>query len=208
MIFSMNTPENIPDSSNEPTISKSNEPKPLDGPKVKSPDAFIYATSIVVALVVFFSTAFFFWENSRMDAKIQDIRSKTQEYQEQIEVLNKDPNVRAWELFFVQKDTISRSINQSNAANYIREMEKIEKDFGLYFNGFSFSKDKIATSVVAQKGVDPDAIQKILKFIASYRTPAKPGSTTGSGSQFLLSPVLSVSGDEEKRNISVDFKIK
>jgi hypothetical protein len=91
----MNTPENIPDSSNEPTISKSNEPKPLDGPKVKSPDAFIYATSIVVALVVFFSTAFFFWENSRMDAKIQDIRSKTQEYQEQIEVLNKDPNVRA-----------------------------------------------------------------------------------------------------------------
>ncbi len=208
MIFPMTTPENMPDSSDEQTISESKEPKLLDEPKVKSPDAFIYATSIVVALMVFLSTAFFYWENRRMDAKIQDIRSKTQEYQEQIEVLKKDPNVRAWELFFGQKDAISRSINKSNAANYIREMEKIEKDFGLYFNGFSFSQDRISTGVTVQKGVDTDAIQKIIKFIASYRTPAKSGSTTGSGSQFLLNPVLSVSGDEEKRNISVDFKIK
>lgn len=204
----MTTPENMPDSSDEKTISESNESELLDETRVKSRDTFIYTISIAVALVVFLSTVFFYWENSRMDAKIQDIRTKTQEYQGQIEVLKKDPIVRAWELFFGQREALSWSINKSNAANYVREMQKIEKEFGLYFNGFSFSQDRITTSIMSQKGVDTDAIQKIIKFIASYRAPNKPGLDTGSGSQFLLSPVLSVSGDEEKRNISVDFKIK
>lgn len=103
---------------------------------------------------------------------------------------------------------MSQSITKSNAANYLREMNKIEKDFGFYFNGFSFAQDKISTGVTAQKGLDSDAIQKFIKFIASYRTASKSGTISGSGSQFLLSPILSVSGDEEKRNISVDFKIK
>ena len=91
----MTTPENMPDSSDEKTISESNESELLDETRVKSRDTFIYTISIAVALVVFLSTVFFYWENSRMDAKIQDIRTKTQEYQGQIEVLKKDPIVRA-----------------------------------------------------------------------------------------------------------------
>lgn len=207
MISPMTAPENMPESSEMKTITEPNDAKTPE-PRTKSNEGPMYVLSIIIALAVSASTGYFYWENGRMDAKISEVHAKTQEYQTQIDVLKKDPNVRAGELFFGQKEAISQTIAKSNAANYIREMDTIEKDFGFYFNGFTFTQDKISTAVTAQKGLDSDAVQKFIKFIASYRTPPKPGTLTGSGSQFLLSPVLSVAGDEEKRNISVDFKIK
>jgi outer membrane murein-binding lipoprotein Lpp len=111
----------------------------------ESHDGIMYTISIVVALVVFVATGYFYWQNSIIDAKIEEVRAKTAEYQSKIDTLKKDPNVRAGELFASQKDAISRSITRSNAANYIREMGTIEKEYGFFFNGFSFSKDKVTT---------------------------------------------------------------
>ena len=91
---------------------------------------------------------------------------------------------------------------------YVREMDRLQRDFGFYFNGFTFGKDTITTSVSAQKGLDTDAIQKVIKFIASYRDAKKSDPATASGQLFELSPVYSVSGDEEKRSISVQFTVK
>lgn len=200
---------------NENITSLEAEDSPINESSTKIPtptehkthNGFMFTVSIITAIIVTSSTAYLYWQNSQLDAKIAELKGKTQEYQSKIEILKKDPLVRSWELFFGQKDSMSKAITKSNAAIYIREMDKIEKDFGFYFNGFTFSQDKISTGVSAQKGLDNDAVKKIIKFIASYRSPPKV-DLTGSGSPFLLSPVLSVSWDEEKRNISVEFTVK
>lgn len=158
----------------------------------KPKNGLLFTLSVVMAMVVASSTAYLYWQNSKLDTQISELQMKTQEYQSKIELLKKDPIVRSGEIFFGQKENMSKAIDKSNAAIYIREMDKIEKDFGFYFNGFTFSQDKISTGLSAQKGLDTDAVQKFIKFIASYRTPPKPGMT-GSGSPFQLGPVLSVS---------------
>ncbi|MDD2745755.1 MAG: hypothetical protein PHU93_04415 [Candidatus Gracilibacteria bacterium] len=187
--------------------SQDSSPKVMTAVQNKPKNGLMFTLSLVMVIGVASATAYLYWQNSKMDTKIAEIQMKTQEYQTKIELLKKDPIVRSGEIFFGQKENMSKAIDKSNAAVYIREMDKIEKDFGFYFNGFTFSQDKISTGVSAQKGLDTDAVQKLIKFIASYRTPPKPGMT-GSGSPFELSPVLSVSGDEEKRNISVEFTVK
>lgn len=190
------------------TIIESSNDKHAANPPKKSNSGTLYVISIIIASLVVFSTAYFYWENSRMDSKIVEATAKTQEYQTKIEVLKNDPNIRAGQLFAAQKDNISKSITKSNAAVYIRELDKIEKENGFFFNGFNFSMNKISTAVTAQKGIDTDAIQKFIKFIAAYRNPPKPGSASETGSIFLLSPILMVSGDEDKRSISVDLTVK
>jgi len=194
------------DAAAESEWGKSNPTSPVSNSQ-KSKHGLSFIISLITAIFVAAATGYLYWQNSKLDTQISEVQAKTQEYQSKIEVLKKDPIVRSGEIFFGQKENMSRAITKSNAAIYIREMDKIEQEFGFYFNGFTFSQDKISTGVSAQKGLDSDAIQKYIKFIASYRTPPKPG-LSGSGSPFQLSPVLSVSGDEEKRNISVEFTVK
>lgn len=164
--------------------------------------------SIGMMVAVLLLTGYFYWQNQQMDHQIAEIQAKTQEYQGKIDILKKDPIVRAGELFAGQKDAISKAITKSNAATYVREMDRLQRDFGFYFSGFTFAKDTINTSVAAQKGLDTDAIQKVIKFIASYRDTKKGESATASGQLFELNPIYSVSGDEEKRSISVQFTVK
>lgn len=204
----MATPEKPPVSEETATIAESSDDKYASDLPPKSNDGPMYAVSGAIALVVLASTGFFYWQNSAKDAQINEIRTVTAGYQSNIDTLKKDPAVRAGELFASQKDAISKAIAKSNAANYLREMEKIEKEYGFFFNGFNFSKNKISTGLIAQKGLDTDAIQKYIRFIASYRNPPKPGDESGSGSQFELAPVLSVGGNEDKRDISVEFTVK
>lgn len=104
-----------------------------------------------------------------MNRTIAENRAKTQEYQRKIDVLKADSLVRAGELFIGQKEALSRSIDRSNAAKYVRELEKMQKEFGFFFTGFSYFQDKITTSVMAPKGLDSDGVQKLIRFIAGYR---------------------------------------
>lgn len=131
-----------------------------------------FALTLVSGLVfigVIALSGFFYWKNTDMDRIIAENRTKTQEYQRKIDVLKADPLVRAGELFIGQKEALSRSIDRSNAAKYVRELEKMQKEFGFFFTGFSFFQDKINTSVMAPKGLDSDGVQKLIRFIAGYR---------------------------------------
>ncbi len=112
---------------------------------------FTLILSVVVFLVVIGLSGFFSWQNSLLGSQISDIRGKTSEYQTKANVLKSDPLVRSGELFAGQKDILAKAIDTSNAAIYVREMQKMQKDFGFYFNGFSFAQNKVTSSIVATK---------------------------------------------------------
>lgn len=154
----------------------------------------LLGASIVTLLVVAGLTGFFYWQNAKLTDKIAEIRGKTAEYQTKVEVLKADPMVRAGELFANQKEALSQAIYRSNAAIYVREMQKMQKDFGINFSGFSFALDKVTTGVSAQKGLDSDAVQKLIKLIAGYREKTPEFGTGSTVSKvFDLGPVLNVS---------------
>ena len=72
------------------------------------------------------------------------------------------------------------------------------------FNGFSYSNGKIVSSVTSFKGIDDDAIRKVIKLIRGYRE-GTTNSLSGSLVKLDLSPITSVTGKTDKRSISVEF---
>jgi hypothetical protein len=155
----------------------------------------------IFLLIICSLTGFLFWQQRTIEAKIQSTQSQLSEYQSKITLLKSDPQVRASEILATQKDVIEKTIEKSNAARYIRELTTLSSLYGVAFNGFT---------AVAQKGLDDDAIRKIIRLIGGYRETKKDMISSGTGglSPFKLAPVLSVSGDSEKRNIHVDFTIQ
>jgi len=204
----MVTPNTTPELEESQDISEKAADKNPTAPNPTPKYGSMIYVSFAVAAAVILVTGYFYWQNSQLDSRIAEVQAKTQEYQSRIDVLKKDPIVRAGELFSGQRDVIAKAIAKSNAATYVREMDRIQKDFGIYFDGFSFAQGKITTALIAQKGLDTDAVQKIIKFIGAYRAPKKADALSGSGNLFDLSPVYNVTGDEEKRNISVQFTVK
>jgi hypothetical protein len=164
----------------------------------------------IFLLIICSLTGFLFWQQRTIEAKIQSTQSQLSEYQSKITLLKSDPQVRASEILATQKDVIEKTIEKSNAARYIRELTTLSSLYGVAFNGFTFSQNKVSTTAVAQKGLDDDAIRKIIRLIGGYRETKKDMISSGTGglSPFKLAPVLSVSGDSEKRNIHVDFTIQ
>jgi len=171
----------------------------VESPKTKIPLATIL--SGVFLLVVLALTGLFYYQSTSLDAQIEVEKKRSQEYQDSIVALKSDPAVQASEVLKQAKPEIIKSITNSVASNYIRELDRIHRDYLIQFSGFAYQPGHITTSVTAEKGLSDDAIRKVIKLIGDYRTNTYSGS-------LMLSPVTSVSGDADKRSFGVDFKIK
>ncbi len=112
-----------------------------------------------------------------------------------------DPVVQAAEILSQAKPEIIKNIESSIVSNYVREIDKIHRDYLIQFTGFAYQGGHINTSVNAEKGLADDAIRKVIKLVGDYRNNTYSGS-------LQLEPITSVNGDESKRSFGVEFKTK
>ncbi len=117
----------------------------------KSAVSKLLIASFTLLGLVILVTAYFVWQNYTLGNQIDVAKAEEQKYQSQIDILKSDPQVRAAEILANQKDSIAKSIEKSNAAKYVRELDQLHKDYGITFNGFSYSQNKVSTAVTSQK---------------------------------------------------------
>ncbi len=122
--------------------------------------------AFTLLLGVLIITGFFYFRSMTLESERANIVKEMSEKQKSIDTLKADPKVRAAELFSLNKETIEKTITASNAANFVRELERIHADENnLTFNGFIYSAGKITSSATSFKGIDDDAVRKIIRLI-------------------------------------------
>lgn len=134
-----------------------------------------------------------------------EIRRELSEYESKIGLLRADPSVAAADLMNRNKAGIESDVSKSEAQKYVSELMRLHRDYEVDFDGFSYSNGKIATIVSSRQtspGVDP--VDKIVRLIGDYRS----GSGSAASSPLSLGDVRLVSGDDTRRNFSIEFKVK
>lgn len=147
-------------------------------------------------------SAFLFFENMKLSASIEANRNETAKYADSIEKIKSDKKNIAAELVANNKSEIRNTIKTSEVQRYIDELVNVSRKYKMLFSGFSYENGKITTSAVSIPETvlaGEDGVKKISNLIRDYRT--------GSGSIFNLSPVLSISGYEQKRTFSIEFNV-
>ena len=125
-----------------------------------------------------------------------------------IDILKAKPELRITELFKNNKTMLSLAIDKSNAATYIRELERIQgEDNNLILSGFNYGGGKITTSATSLKGTYDDAVKRIILLIRGYRD-GSANSASGSLAKFDLKQVQSVAGKSDKRSINLEFSVQ
>ena len=165
------------------------------------------STVLAFSFLIFIGllTAFLYFRTLTLDTQVSTITKNIAEKQASIDKLKADPKVRAAEIFALNKSSIEKTIASSNAANYVRELERIHaEESNITFNGFLYSAGKVTSSVTAFKGIDDDAVRKIISLIRGYRD-GSTNSASGTIVKLDLKPITNVVGKTDKRSISVEF---
>lgn len=158
--------------------------------------------SVVVFAIVCAISAFLFFENMRLASSIEANKNEVSEYKNSIEKIKGDKKVIAAELVANNRSEILGAIKASEVQTYIDELIGVSKKYKMIFSGFAYKNGKITTAAVSMPETvlaGDDGVKKISNLVRDYRT--------GTDSLFQLSPVLSVSGYEQKRTFSVEFNV-
>lgn len=162
----------------------------------------LLVSSVILFSIVCAISAFLFFENMRLSRSIESNQNEVMTYTSSIEKIKSDKKIIAAELVTNNKSAILETIKASEVQRYIDELLMVSKNYKLIFSGFSYQNGKISTSAVSMPETvlaGDDGVKKISQLVRDYRT--------GTGLLFQLSPVLSVSGYEQKRTFSIEFNV-
>jgi uncharacterized membrane protein len=183
------------------TTTESIESQELELDTKKERNAFLIFSTVIFAIICAVSL-FLFFENKSLSSSIEANNTEIVNYTNSIEKMKNDKKIMAAELVMSNKSEILNSIKRSEAQTYINELMDISRKYKMIFSGFSYENGKITTSAVAIPETvlaKDDGVTKISHLIRDYRT--------GTGYIFQLSPVLSISGYEQKRSFSIEFNV-
>lgn len=154
-------------------------------------------------------TGFLYIQVSSLKSERSVIVSAIAKDQEAIDILKAKPELRATELFRNNKTILSTAIDKSNAATYIRELERIQgEDNNLILSGFNYGGGKITTSATSLKGTYDDAVKRIILLIRGYRDAELANSASGALAKFDLKQIQSIAGKSDKRSINLEFSVQ
>ena len=102
-------------------------------------------------LCVLLLTGYFWYRNASLDTAIETEKQHAIEYDASITTLKANSSVQAAEILAQAKPTIIRNIESSVVSNYIRELDRIHRDYLVRFSGFAYQPGQVATSVIAEK---------------------------------------------------------
>lgn len=171
--------------------------------KKSSPDILLMLSATLFAIIFIIST-FLFFDNKILSSSIEANKTEIIQYTASIEKIKSDKKIIAAELVTNNKSDILGTIKVSEVQNYINELQNVSRKYKMIFSGFSYVNGKITTSAVSMAETvlsGDDGVRKISRLVKDYRTE------TGTGYLFQLSPILSVSGYEQKRSFSLEFNV-
>jgi hypothetical protein len=176
--------------------------------KLSVPHSRSTIIGIVLLMIVLIATGFLYARVASLESERSDLIASIANEQTAIDQLKAKPELRKAELLRANKSNLSNAIDASNAATYIRELERIQtEDPNLILNGFSFVPGKIITSAVSLKGTYDDAAKRIIPFIRGYRD-GSANSASGSLAKFDLKQIQNIGGKSDKRSINLEFNIQ
>lgn len=92
---------------------------------VKTPLNISTILSFGFLILVALLTGFLYFRTFTLETQIKNIGKNISEKQASVDKLKADPKIRAAEIFALNKNSIEKTIASSNAANYVRELERI-----------------------------------------------------------------------------------
>ena len=97
----------------------------VEGGKVAVKYPIFIAGSFLVFIVLV--TGYYYWTNYQAEKVLDQINSEKAEYESKIQVLKSNPDILAAEILMTKEAEIKKTIELSNPAIYIRELERIYK---------------------------------------------------------------------------------
>jgi DNA-binding MurR/RpiR family transcriptional regulator len=91
-------------------------------------------------MLMLLATGYYYWTNYQAQKVLEGIYAEKSGYDTQIQVLKSNPEILAAEILLTKEEELKKTIEQSNPAIYLRELDRIYKAKGIYFEGFSYSK--------------------------------------------------------------------
>ena len=168
----------------------------------KSGQNILFVLSVTLFVIVCSVSAFLFFENMRLSSSIEANKNEIATYENSIEKIKSDKKIIAAELVATNRADIATTVKMGEVQKYLSELLDISRKYKMMFSGFSYNNGKVATSAVSIPETvlsGDDGVKKISRLIKDYRT--------GTGYLFQLSPLLSISGYEQKRVFSLEFNI-
>ncbi len=140
--------------------------------------------------------------NASIAENIVQTNTQISDLERSVQTLRDDRRIRAYEYYDDAKSEIDETIRLSMVQRYITEFLRVSEKYRIEFSGFSYAGDRISTSAQSRDLGDVrfDSAEKVSRMIRDYRTDTDD-------TLFLLSPILSLSGDDETRDFGIVFDI-
>ena len=138
---------------------------------------------------------------ANLNGKIEKSNADIKSVEDNIAELKTQSGVVSYEILSRAKNEIVGQIEKSRIQNSVRELRKIASstNFNATFQGFTYSKGAISTSVQFASTPDTNAVEYARRFLEYFRE--------GKSKVFSLGKVTSIDGDERTRTFAVELKI-
>jgi len=125
---------------------------------------------ILFIFVVILTLGMYFY-NSHLESQNKKLDNKIKSLDENISLINKDPNILVYNLINKNKSTLDKLEAYSNIKKFVSHMNAMQRVYSLRFEWFNYS-NWIITTKVETKNVNI-AYRTVSKFIENYRKNKK-----------------------------------
>lgn len=128
----------------------------------------LYISIWVFIFVLLLSIGFYFY-NSVLNSKIENIQSEISTIENNIKTINEDEKVKLYTLMVANKTFLDRYKYLSNVPEFINNLALLSKNYKVAFDGFSYSSSEIVTDVLSMDDAVSLASLKTKNFIEYFR---------------------------------------
>ena len=164
--------------------------------KKKIPTGFIGAGALLWFVII--ATIGLYIYNGAIEKNNIELKGKNDAIQSDIDVLKQDPQIQIATLITKNKALLEQMEYFSQIPLFISQVDALESEYSLNFDGFKYSKGIVSTDAVSQWWMWTESYKKIVRFISDYRN-----KETQAEKDFGLSFIKSFEDDGD-----INFKVE
>lgn len=164
--------------------------------KKKIPTSFIGAGALLWFVVI--ATIGIYIYNGSVERGNIELKAGVEAIEADINALKQDPEIQIATLITKNKALLEKMEYFSQIPLFISQVDALESEYSLDFDGFKYSKWVVSTDAISEWGAWTESYKKIVRFISDYRD-----KETQSEKDFALGFVKSVEDDGD-----INFKVE